>query len=145
MFPRSRNFLKFAAGGAFLALSAVAHTPYAAALIAPYLTSPASAGEIWPQRLGSVGPHEPLLATVGNKRVLAFFIPGNDQCNVQAVIWNADDMEATTAGRVRVSLNPGQTASIDSSATETFTILCGDRAETLVSVDPNPDPQVASE
>jgi hypothetical protein len=134
MFPRSRNFLKFAAGGAFLALSAVAHTPYAAA---PF-TSPASAGEIWPQRLGSVGPHEPLLATVGNKRVLAFFIPGNDQCNVQAVIWNADDMEATTAGRVRVSLNPGQTASIDSSATETFTILCGDRAETLASVDPNP-------
>jgi len=139
MFPRSRNFLKFAAGGAILALSAVAHTPYGAALI-----SPASAGEIWPQRLGSVGPHEPLLATVGNKRVLAFFIPGNDQCNVQAVIWNADDMEATTAGRVRVSLNPGQTASIDSSATETFTILCGDRAETLASVDPNPDPQVVS-
>ena len=35
-------------------------------------------------------------------------------------------------------LNPGQTASIDSSATETCTILCGDRAETLLSVDPNP-------
>ena len=143
MFPRSRNFLKLAAGGAILALSAVAHTPYAAALIAPYLTSPASAGEMW-QRLGSVGPHEPLLATVGNKRVLAFFIPGNDECNVQAVIWNADDMEATTAGRVRVSLNPGQTASIDSSATETFTLLCGDRAETLASVGPNPDAQVVS-
>jgi len=84
-----------------------------------------------------------LLATVGNKRVLAFFIPGNDQC-VQAVIWNADDMEATTAGRVRVSLNPGQNASIDGSASETFTILCRDRAETLLSVDPNPGSQVVS-
>ena len=135
MFPRSRNFLKFAAGGAILALSAVAHTPYAAALIAPYLTGPASAGEIWPQRLGSVGPHEPLLATVGNKRVLAFFIPGNDQCNVQAVIWNADDLEAKSAARVRVNLNPAQTALIDSSATETLTLKCGDYAQSLSATD----------
>jgi hypothetical protein len=141
MLPRSHNFLKFAAGGTILALSAVTHTPYAAALIAPYLTSPASADEMV-QRLGSVGPHEPLLTTVGTKRIIAFFVPGNGQCNVQAVLWNADDMEAKSAASVRFVLNPSQTASIDSSPTETFTLKCGDHAESLASVDT--DQQVAS-
>jgi hypothetical protein len=83
-----------------------------------------------------------LLTTVGNKRIIAFFVPGNGQCNVQAVFWNADDMEAKSAGGVRVSLNPGQTASIDSSATDTFTLKCGDYAESLAPVDT--DPQVAA-
>jgi hypothetical protein len=141
MFPRSRNFLKFAAGGAFLALSAVAHTPYAAALMAPYLTSPAGADEMV-QRLGSVGPHEPLLTTIGHKRIIAFFVPGDGRCNRQAVTWNADDMEAKSAAGIRVSLTPGQTVSIDSSATETFTLKCGDHAESLASVDT--DHEVAS-
>jgi hypothetical protein len=71
---------------------------------------------------------------VGNKNVLAFFEPGNGQCNVQAVIWNVDEIE-TNPTRVRVSLNPGQTASIDSSATESFNLRCGDDAETLTSMD----------
>jgi hypothetical protein len=127
MFPLSRNFLKFAVAGALIALTAA--------------TTPASADEMV-QNLGPVAPHEPMMATVGNKHVIAFFVPGNGQCNVQAVIWNADDMEAKSAGGVRVSLNPGQTASVDSSATETFTLQCGDRAETMASVDT--DHQVAS-
>ena len=120
MFPLSRNFLKFAVAGALIALTAA--------------TTPASADEMV-QNLGPVAPHEPMMATVGSKHVIAFFVPGNGQCNVQAVIWNADDMEAKSAGGVRVSLNPGQTASVDSSATETFTLQCGDHAETLASVD----------
>jgi hypothetical protein len=127
MFPLSRNFLKFAVAGALIALTAA--------------TTPASADEMV-QNLGPVAPHEPMMATVGNKHVIAFFVPGNGQCNVQAVIWNADDMDAKSAGGVRISLNPGQAASVDSSATETFTLKCGDHAETLASVDT--DHEVAS-
>ena len=118
MFPLSRNFLKFAAASALVALTAAA--------------TPARAGEMI-QNLGPVAPHEPLMTTVGDKHVIAFFVPGNGQCNVQAVIWNADDMEAKSAGGLRVSLNPGETASIDSSATETFILQCGDHAETLAA------------
>jgi hypothetical protein len=131
MFP----LLKFAVAGAILALSAATHSPYAETLVtlsAP--TTPANADEMV-QRLGSVGPHEPILATVGKKHVIAFFVPGNDHCNVQAVMWNADDMEAKSAAGIRVSLNPGQTASIDSPPTETLTLKCGDHAESLASVD----------
>ena len=120
MFPLSRNFLKFAVAGALIALTAA--------------TTPASADEMV-QNLGPVAPHEPMMATVGNKHVIAFFVPGNGQCNVQAVIWNADDMEAKSAGGVRVSLNPGQTASVDSSATESFTLRCGDHADRLAAID----------
>ena len=120
MFPLSRNFLKFAAAGAFVALTAV---------------SPPSSADEMVQRLGSVGPHEPILTAVGSKRVIAFFVPGNGHCNVQAVIWNADDMEAKSAGSFRVSLNPGQTVSIDASATESFTLRCGDHADRLAAID----------
>jgi hypothetical protein len=120
MFPLSRNFLKFAAAGVFIALTAA--------------TARVSADEMV-QNLGPVPAYEPILTAVGNKHVIAFFVPGNGQCNVQAVIWNADDMEAKSAGGFRVSLNPDQTASIDSSATETFTLQCGDHAETLAAID----------
>jgi hypothetical protein len=120
MFPLSRNFLKFAAAGALVALTAV--------------STPAHADEMV-QNLGPVGPHEPMIATVGGKRVIAFFVPGNGNCNVQAVIWNSDDTAATTAAGFRASLNPGQTASIDSVDNKSLTLRCGDYAETLAAVD----------
>ncbi len=103
MFSLTRNFLKFAAAGAIVALTAV--------------STPTSADEMV-QNLGPVRAHEPILKTVGNKHVIAFFVTGNGQCNVQVVIWNADDVEAKSTGGVRIGLNPGQTAAIDSSATE---------------------------
>src|SRR5215467_3899258 len=126
MFPLSRNSVKIVAAGALVALAAFA--------------TPVSAYEMV-QKSGPVPPHEPILVTVGQKHVIAFFVPGNGQCNVQAVIWNADDLEAKSAARVRVSLNPRQTTSIDTSATETFTLKCGEFAESLSAIDT--DRQVA--
>ena len=141
MFPL-RKFLTFAVAGAIFVLSAATHSPYAEILVAlSALTNPASADETV-QNLGPVPAHEPILKTVGNKHVIAFFVPGNGQCNVQAVAWNADDMEAKSAGGVRLSLNPGQTVAIDNSATESLTLKCGDHAETLAAIDTNQ--QVAS-
>jgi hypothetical protein len=120
MFPLSRNFLKFAAAGAIVILSAA--------------STPASADELI-QNLGPVGPHEPLITMVGSKRVIAFYVPGNGGCNVQAVIWYVDDADANTAAGIRVSLNPGQTAAIDSAENKSLTLKCGDYAETLAAVD----------
>jgi hypothetical protein len=127
MFPLSRNSVKLTAACALVALAAFA--------------TPAGAGER-AKNLGPVAAHEPILTTIGNKHIVAFFVPGNGQCNVQAVIWNADDLEAKSAAGVRVSLNPAQTALIDSSATETITLKCGDYAESLSAIDS--DQQVAS-
>ena len=58
MFSLTRNFLKFTAAGAIVALTAV--------------STPASADEMV-QNLGPVPAHEPILKTVGNKHVIAFF------------------------------------------------------------------------
>ena len=125
MFSLTRNTLRVAAA-TIIALAAIGNS--------------ASADEMV-QNLGPVPAHQPILKTVGNKNVLAFFEPGNGQCNVQAVIWSVDEIE-TNPARVRVSLNPGQTASIDSSATASFRLHCGDNAETLAAIDG--DEQLAS-
>ena len=119
MFSLTRNSLKVASAAAIVTLTTV--------------STPASANEMV-QNLGPVPAHEPILKTVGDKHVIAFFVPGNGKCNVQAVIWNANDVDAKSAG-VKISLNPAQTASIDSSATESFKLRCGDHAETLAAID----------
>src|SRR5262245_23742377 len=118
MFSLTRN-LKVSLAATVVALTAV--------------STPASAGEMV-QSLGPVAAHEPILMTVGDKHVIAFFVPGEGQCNVQTVIWSAKGDEGKSA-RIQVSLNPGQTASIDGSATESLTLQCGDNAETLVVLD----------
>ena len=122
MFPFSRNFLKFAAASSLLALTAI--------------STPAGAYEMV-QNLGPVGPNEPMLATIGSKHVVAFYVPGNGRCDVQAVIWNSDDADAVTAASMRVSLNPGQTTSIDSTENKSLTLKCGDHVEKLSAVDTN--------
>ena len=78
MFPLSRNLLKFAAASAIVALTAV--------------STPARADELI-QNLGPVGPHEPIITMVGNKRVIAFYVPDNGRCNVQAVIYENTDAD----------------------------------------------------
>jgi hypothetical protein len=120
MFPLSRTFLKIATAGAFIALS-VSGTPARADEMA--------------ENLGPVGPHEPMITTVGSKHVIAFYVPGNGGCNVQAVIWNGNDTDANTAAGIRVSLNPGQTTSIDSPENKSLTLKCGAYAESLAMVD----------
>ena len=74
----SLNTLKVASAAAVVALTAV--------------STPASANEMV-QNLGPVSAYEPILKTVGNKHVIAFFVPGNGKCNIQTVIWNAETLK----------------------------------------------------
>jgi hypothetical protein len=129
MFPLSRNFLKFAAASAIVALTAV--------------STPARADELV-QHLGPVGPHEPILATFGNKRAIAFYEPDNGRCAVSAVVYEKTDADTglTTAARVRVNLNPREVVHVDSTDNKTLTLRCGDYAEILSVVDA--EQQVAS-
>ena len=121
MFPLAR-MLSLAAASALVALTAVSFS--------------ARADEL-PQNLGPVGPHEPILTTVGNKRVLAFFEPGSGKCAFQAVIWNTADDNADTASRVRTDLNPRQMVLIDTPDNKTLKLECGDNAERLAIIDNN--------
>ena len=89
------------------------------------------------QNLGPVGPHEPILTTFGNKRVIAFYEPDNGRCFVNAVVWDKTDVDTgtTTAARVRVKLSPREIVHIDSTDNKTISLECGEYGDALKLVD----------
>jgi hypothetical protein len=127
LFPLSRNFLKFAAVGAFVALTAA--------------STPAQAVELV-DNLGPVGPSEPILAWVGSKRFIAFYVPGSGNCAVHVVVWDPKDVNAESTVGFDATLDPGQTTSIDRAENKSLLLRCGAYAESLAVVDT--DHQVAS-
>lgn len=118
MFSLSRKALEFVAASSLVLLA---------------VTTPVRADDTV-QNLGPVGPQQPIIATVGDKRVIAFFAPSDGHCNVQAVIWTADDTSAKSASAIRFQLDPDQTVSIDSSLPEQFALKCGANGDTLSSL-----------
>ena len=120
MYPLTRSrFMGFAAAGA-LALSLA--------------SLPAHSDEL-AQNLGPVGPNEPILTTVGSKRVIAFYVPGNGHCGINVVVWDRSDATGDSAARLRVSLSPRQMVHIDSAENKSINLQCGESAETLALVD----------
>ena len=122
MFTFTRNwFLGFAAAGA-LALTVA--------------SVPAIADEL-SLNLGAVGPNEPILKTVGSKRVIAFYEADGGHCGMNIVVWDRADASGGSAARVRVTLDPRQMVHIDSADNKSLNLQCGDTADTLKIVEPN--------
>jgi hypothetical protein len=120
MYTFTRNwFLGFAAAGA-LALTVA--------------SVPAFANEL-SQNLGPVGPNEPILTTVGSKRVIAFYVADGGHCGLNAVMWDRTDASGGSAARVRVTLSPRQMVHIDSAESKSLDLQCGDNAKSLAIVD----------
>ena len=85
---------------------------------------------------GPVGPNEPILATLGGQRLIAFFVPERGSCAVNAIIWKDAGVEAPYASsRVRLSLRPGEMIRFDD-ALRSMNLLCGADAATLAVVAP---------
>jgi hypothetical protein len=85
------------------------------------------------QNLGPVGPREPILATVGNKRVIAFYTPDGGHCDAHVIVWDPADGEASSTIHVRVSLYPRQIVNVHTP--EALGLQCGDNAEKLTIAD----------
>jgi hypothetical protein len=95
-------------------------------------------------RMGPAGPNEPILAGVGEKRVVAFYDKKAGSCAIHIVAWDdpaADSAMATfgpdparLALRVRVSLTPGQSAHIDAVDNQTINLQCGEKARHIAVV-----------
>jgi hypothetical protein len=127
-FPRI-HALSVAAMGVLVALMAV--------------SIPVRADELV-QNLGPVGPYEPILAPVGNRRVVAFFVPESGRCALDAVVWNNTNRRglianfwphtANLAEGIRISLEPGQTVQIDDDQGDRLKLRCGDKGATLKAV-----------
>jgi hypothetical protein len=107
----------------------------AIALVALTAVNPSARADELSQNLGPVGPHEPILTTVGNKRVIAFFEPDSGHCAFHAVIWNTSDVNADSAARLRAGLNPRQMVIIDTNDNQSLKLRCGDNADRLAIVD----------
>jgi hypothetical protein len=97
----------------------------------------AQAAPITPLNLGPVGPHEPIMATFGNKSIIAFYEPDNGRCSVHAVVYEKTDPKTgdTTASRVRITLEPKQVVHIDAIDNQSVHLQCGDQAEKLSLVE----------
>ena len=86
--------------------------------------------------LGPVGPNEPILASFGGQRIIAFFVPERGSCAVHTFMWKDGGADAPYAtSRVRVTLRPGQMARFDR-AHVSMNLLCGEDASTLAVVAP---------
>jgi hypothetical protein len=87
------------------------------------------------ENLGPVGPNEPILTTVGSKRIIAFYETSGDNCGMHIVIWDRADVGAGSAARFRVTLNPRQMVHVDSADNKSLDLQCGEQAENLAIVD----------
>jgi len=108
----------------------------AGSLVFAMASTPALAEE-YVTNLGPVGPNEPILATFGGQRVIAFFVPERGSCAVNTITWRDEGIDTpyTEAHRVRVTLRPGQMAGFDG-ARMSMNLLCGEEASTLAVVAP---------
>ena len=115
-FSRS-NLSALAAAGAFLALSAVG---------APAMSEDNSVN------LGPVGPREPILVKMGDKRLVAYYEPNGGNCFVSAVVFDASPSGGGYAStRIRVALHPGELFHLDGVEDRRVVLLCGFHAERL--------------
>ena len=117
-----RRILSLAAAGALVAFSAA--------------SLPARADDLV-DNLGPVGPHEPILANFGSKRIIAFYQPDSGKCAVHLVLWNPADGKAESTVGYTATLNPLQMAHVDSAANESLYLQCSDNAQRLVLLDLN--------
>ena len=112
--------LSFAAAGALLALTAA--------------SAPARSDER-PVHLAPVGPVEPIMTTVGNENVIAFYRPGSGNCNFYVVLSDRRNASDDSAVQVRISLSPLQIVHLDTSDNDTLDLKCAENAESLSIVD----------
>ena len=94
-------------------------------------TSIAGAGDSRATNLGPVGPYQPILASVGGSRLLAFYEPADGKCVVNAVMSAATAEGGVDASRVRVALHPGELFHLDSAKNERVVFTCAPDAKAM--------------
>ncbi len=106
-----------AAGGALVALLAA--------------NAPAHADDAT-TNLGPVGPREPLLVKMGDKRMIASYVPNGGNCFVSAVVFDAGPTGGGfNSTRIRVALHPGELFGVDGAEDKQVALLCGFKGEML--------------
>ena len=102
-----------------------------------WLTAPALSDESRRQKEGDTGylPIQSISYEFGSKALSGYFVPQGSVCLVTLMISDKSDpdrLSATTAARVRLMLEPGQIAGLDSEEGRSLNFTCGRGAKTLV-------------
>ena len=118
-----------------LPLTRIPSLAAAGALFVLTASSIAARADDLAHNLGPVGPHEPILTTVGSKRVIAFYEPDSGHCAFHAVVWTTTDVNADSAARFRADLSPRQMVTINTNDNQSLKLQCGDNAERLAIID----------
>jgi hypothetical protein len=81
---------------------------------------------------GPVGPHQPILGVVGNKRIVAFYEPNSGNCDVSAVVFDAgENGGGSESARIRLSLHPGEIFNLDAVQGHRIVLTCAPNAGML--------------
>jgi hypothetical protein len=105
-------------------------TVTAFASFAAFVAVNSARGEEPVEYLGPAAPHQPILASVGTKRVIAYYLPDNGRCALQAIMWTPAHDDSNPE-RVRVSLGPNQVIHLDGDPSHSLNLRCGENAEQL--------------
>ena len=82
--------------------------------------------------LGPVGPNEPILATIGDNRMIAYYERNDGKCSVSAVMFDASPKGGGHGSmRVRVALHPGELFNFDGVEGQRVVLTCGPNARLL--------------
>ena len=96
----------------------------------------AVSGESWLQEEGDAlyRPIQSISYEFGSKAMSGYFVQRNSVCVVTLMIAEKTDpdLSSPTAMRVRVMLDPGQVAGLDSEEGRSLSLTCGEDAATLV-------------
>ncbi len=83
--------------------------------------------------LGPVGPREPILVKMGDKRMIAYFEPMGGNCFVDAVVFeDKPDGGGYGSTKIRVALHPGELLHLDGVEDRRVVLLCSFNADTLM-------------
>jgi hypothetical protein len=99
-------------------------------------SAPAVSGESPPQNEGTARylPIKSISYTLGSKTMSGYFVQQNSVCLVTLMIIESSDsgqLPPLTAARVRIMLDPGQVAGLDSEEGRSLNLTCGEGAATL--------------
>jgi hypothetical protein len=101
-----------------------------------WASAPALSGESPPQKEGDARylPIQSISYTLGSKAMSGYFVQQNSVCLVSLMIIERSDSgpPSPTAARVRIMLDPGQVAGVDSEEGRSLNLTCGEGAATLV-------------
>ena len=102
-----------------------------------WASDPALSGETWPQKEGDAGylPIQSISYEFGSKAMSGYFVSQGSVCLVTLMISDKSDpdwLSRITAARMRLMLEPGQIAGLDSEEGRSLNFSCGAGAKTLV-------------